>query len=124
MHSGDSFSQLTLNSRGADLGTNIGGTWTTLWEVATKSDLGNFLTYRGTFGGDFNDPNIIRGIYTINDPSSYTNGPKKLPGFCCFVHFGIYSMQLIINAKEIYTRKYTGNPLVWSDWATYIGAID
>lgn len=93
--------------------------------TALKSDLtANCLIYRGIFNGDFNDPGIARGIYTINNPTDYVNGPKKLPGYCCFIHIGIYSMQIIINAKEIYTRKYTGNPLIWSNWATYTGVID
>lgn len=119
--SNNQYHQLIADANGIRLDSINGSTNTTRWQAALKSDLENCLVYRGSFKGDFNNINISPGIYTIHNISDYTNGPSKIPGFCCFMQLPTYKVQVIINAMHIFTRKYTGDPPAWSNWATYTG---
>lgn len=123
MHSGDSFSQLTLNSRGADLGTNIGGTWTTLWEVATKSDLGNQGSFK-IVETEVNDLNHPPNAFIL-----FTNPGDKIPGYPasisgnrvlvlqCYPADTMYTAQLAFGfgADRIGIRRRRGSS-TWTEW--------
>ncbi len=113
MHSGNDFSQFTLNSKGADLGANIGGTWTTLWEVATKGDS---LVDKGTITtGDDLDNYIVMGCYRYNGAPSNTP-PYSDWGLLCVFRANNYTTQLAFaECRKIHTRSLViGNS--WTSW--------
>lgn len=82
-----------------------------------NSNLSLALFYRGAITGDLNrgaNSGIPVGYYTIDSGKAVSNLPDGV-SWCTFIQFWSYDMQMIISSC-IYTRKYTGNPISWSNW--------
>lgn len=107
------FYQLTLHESGGDF-SKQSDSWYILWQLATKSDLGN-LPY---------------GVYDLNNaiPNAFiaTNGSTNLPEllhsnsvFCLQMKLGndLYDAQLCFSfgADKIAIRR-KANSTAWSDW--------
>lgn len=86
------------------------------------TDLSNSLVFRGDAPSNLNNATTT-GIYYIQGTAP-TNGPKEGDNGIIWASLIVINMtgmieQIVVKGGtgRIYTREYSGNPLVWSAWA-------
>ena len=112
---------LFRSNSGFDFGKHENGTWTSLWNVATKSDLGNVGPYKimDYNTSDLNNPPNAIILHTTQYPIGY---PQSLGGNTAIViqlfpGRDVFSAQLAFGfgTDKMAIRRKNGSSS-WSDW--------
>lgn len=79
------------------------------------------LLFRGNFTGDFNDTNILPGIYEVTASAQHipvVNGTPFGGGYFTFIQFPTYLKTQQAIGRGIISRSYQGDPVDWTEWKT------
>ena len=105
-----------VNTQLSTIQSNLSSLQTSVSELNAKS-----LLFRGNFTGDFDDTNILPGIYDVTASAQHipeVNGTPFGGGYFTFIQFPTVTKTQQAIGRGIISRSYQGDPANWTEWIT------